>query len=241
MTPPAMPSLDNIGRSIRDGYERATRGGTKDWLEGSLEAAAALHRLRARFPDQYAFDKWLATSAYNCYLRSERDALIALGADIPAMRELLSQYKYGTHPSYETIWYSAKPPVAEPAAPIRPQAEKPAAKTFTSGRRRIKLGDHYARVSGTCLDAPKELDALIVLLDHRPEVAKDLISKAAAGEHVSAIAEVAQRRRQPPPTLADLVDGWTKHQTRLQALWHRASVAVREQFVDYLKGQCNGQ
>jgi hypothetical protein len=53
--------------------------------------------------------------------------------------------------------------------------------------RKTKLGDDYDRLLSTSLGSPKEMDALIRLIEHRP-IFKALVERAIAGGKISAIA-----------------------------------------------------
>jgi hypothetical protein len=67
-------------------------------------------------------------------------------------------------------------------------AKVPKLKPRAEARRIVKLGDDYERLQATSLGSPKEMDALIELKDHYPDVANNLIERAVAGEPEGAIA-----------------------------------------------------
>ena len=238
-------TLGNLSASIRDGYKRATQGGS-EWLDGSLEVAAAMYEARGRFPSNKEFGDWLENEGYGpkIYNPQDRAALINLGSDIPRARVVMRKSQ---STCYQLIWESVKAqwdaPVflenskttEEPKKRIRrkggPKPGKRTDKTtLKENMRRTHLGaDTMAKIADTSLNTPKELDALIHLKDHYVPVYNQVIEQAAAGEAVSAVAAKAKIARDPPPKPDDVFEIFTKHSHRFLAGWIRLDTAARHE------------
>jgi len=187
-------NLDFIKRRIEAGHRRAEKGGA-EWIEGSLEVAAGLLEGRDAMPANLAFKDWLIQNGLNFYHKNDRAALINLAADLALMRTVLTETD---STSYRLIWQQNK-------------ARFPnTGKTTTTGRKRrvtkpgraklfraMKLGeDTITKIKGTSLDSAGEMDELVILNRGAPQgeltdVVRRLVDAAAAGQHVSAIAEAS--------------------------------------------------
>jgi hypothetical protein len=249
--------LEKIGRAIRDGYE-LTKRGNSEWVQGSLDVAAAMYMARQHFTADRTFGAWLKSSGYNYYKPNERAALVAMGSDIPTMRDVLNKrvgnsYRYIYERAKSRFPYVVKPEeaVTKSAKRRRRSKRKPPRKhTKTSKEMKMafriaKIGEGvYERIKGSSLDQPRELDALFKLGDAPTDVrnghqggfdparVEALVMQAEQGEAVSAAAKLAECSKTPPVTPEELLEGW-KH-CRLLPLWLRANRKVRQTFVDYL-------
>jgi hypothetical protein len=121
--------LTTIGQRFIAGHVRAGRG-VQEWVEGSLEMAAALAEARDRFLSDNEFSDWLAGQGHNLVSKNDRAALINLGRDIHTARKVLEETE---SQSYRLIWdkvkdwfpSSGKPPRKKPAESPEEVAEPP--------------------------------------------------------------------------------------------------------------------
>ena len=246
--------VEKIARRLRDGLERAKRGG-HEWIEGSLEAFAAMYDARLRFgTDQVAFGKWIKEQHQSGLLPreiygNELTAMWHLGADIDKAREALTKTRFRT---YRNIWKEAKPTYSvdsiyeKPHGRPKKDAEKPPPqpvkpKPRATLMRQLKLEDDYVRVQGTSLGSPKEMDALIQMRENPncKDEAAQLIERAVAGEPVTATAVLAAKGRADTPTSDELIDLWIKHSHKLLSAFQRADVATKRKFAEYIREQAN--
>jgi hypothetical protein len=244
--------IEKIARRLRDGLERAKRGG-HEWIEGSLEAAAAMYDARVRFgTDHRAFGTWIKEERNNGLLPDnvdghELNALWHLGADLSKARQALTTTKYKT---YRNIWNDAKSIYGvrtiyekqrgrSKGSPNKIKKAKPQSRSRSRAAlmRQLKLEDDYKRVQGTSLDSPQELDALVHMKEHRPKEAEQLIVRAIAGEPVSATAVLAEKAQLPKLTKDDLIQTWVNHSHKMLSAWLRADKPARDQFIEYLMEQ----
>lgn len=79
-----------MGACIEAVYQRTERG-RREWIEGTLEQAAALKEARSRFPDDLQFSRWLAESDLDHASRDDRDALVGMGEDLETARIVLEE------------------------------------------------------------------------------------------------------------------------------------------------------
>jgi hypothetical protein len=250
--------IDKIGRRIREGFIRANKGG-EEWIEGSCEAAQALYEGRQLFRRDREFGAWLHGHSFNFYTHQDRAALITMGADLPTMRDVLKNsdsrsYRVLLRDNAARFTNAGKPDdatrIARKKRPgRRPKSEK--SLPDTEVRRKVKLGEeNYTALKGTSLGSPKEMDALITLMDGQTDfaisiggetpIAPELISRALAGEPVSAVAVCLEKQRVPLPTLADFTDAWIRHPVKLLSLWTRADNKTKRDFIAYLEHQIDG-
>lgn len=97
--------MTEIGQCINNAYER-TKCGHREWIEGSLDFAAALVRARDKFgSDNNAFSEWLIKNKHDHVSHQDRAALIGLGRDLKLAREALEKT---TRNSYQHIWAEEK-------------------------------------------------------------------------------------------------------------------------------------
>jgi hypothetical protein len=91
----------------------------------------------------------------------------------------------------------------------KPQA-KPATKEMSNKKafRIMKLEDDYEKLIDTSLGKPKEMDAYILLMDHRPEFANKLKARAIAGENVSAFTIREQMKKRGKAVLEEIEAAW---------------------------------
>jgi hypothetical protein len=92
--------LDVLVQRIRSAYER-TEHGRREWIEGTLELAAALAEARARVPADRQFSHWIVDAGLEDINHQDRAALISMAADLPATRRVLEETK---RLSWRLIW-----------------------------------------------------------------------------------------------------------------------------------------
>lgn len=247
-----MKSLPQIACSIRDGHERAKRGG-HDWIEGSIEAAANLYAARVRFDSNSEFGKWLRSTGYASYCNgNDRAALIAMGSDPPVMRAAINAT---TSRSYRVIYQEFRDRFPKPGKTTVRRRERreptPGKRTKQSKSmsliiRSQTLGlELYDKIKDTCLGERAELEALIELSRISKDEVETLIKSAEAGKAVSAIAVVAAKRNHPSITAEALIEAF-KH-GKLLRLWMRADVDTQNALIEYMqanrtnKDEANGQ
>ena len=224
-------------RQIREGYERATKGG-KEWVEGSLQMAEALHKGRERVPANISFRDWLTQNKLEFFSHRDRAALINLADNMELARTILTETDSR---SYELIW--ARNKKRYPVLRSDRKTTKRDPRKGTMGKKRaeifreLKLGEEaLTKIKGTSLDTAEEMDELIMLNrgasagEYTP-VVKQLIEDAAAGKDVSAIAVTAKLMKREPPKL---VDHW---RIRMVRSWQQADRAARLEFLKYLMQQ----
>jgi hypothetical protein len=225
--------LERIAERIKAAYDRIEHVAT-EWVEGSVELAAALQEGRKAMPANIGFGEWLDLSGLSFIDKNDRAVLIEMD-DHALLRKVLIDTE---STSYRVIYQEYKRRLPKPG---KTRGRKPTMKqtgtkhTHRAVRRRIKLEDEMPRITGTSLDSPKEQDALIEIKDHYPKIAAELVTRAAAGEAVSARATLDDRRAAPAPGLSDFTDTWIKHSQNLVRLWTRASPDMRREFIRYLE------
>jgi hypothetical protein len=230
--------LDIIKRRIKNGHERATKGGA-EWIEGTLEVAAALFEGRDQELGHISFSAWLKENGLDFYSKDDRMALIGFAGDLALARAVLTESKSR---SYVVIWRENKSRFRKSSTTDRPTGKrysKPRVrnKDRAMNHRRMKLGDEIVdTLKGTSLDSAAELDALVLLNRGAPEgelneIVQHLVAEACAGKDVSAIAEtvkLAPTRTRKRPTL---VEAWRK---RMVFAWEQADHNEQVKFVEYL-------
>ena len=235
--------IERIGYLIRDGYERAKRGG-QEQIEGTLIVAGSLYAARQHFSSDPEFGGWLKRSGYNYYGKTDRAALIAMGADLEVLRKLLIEQ---TSTSFRVIYQEHKTLFPQVGKQEKKQRKskyvrttnqrnpKRASKEMTFTIRKEKLGDTYAKIENTTLHGLVEMGALIELQAADRLLADNLVKRAAAGEAVSAVAAVAAKKKPGAITLERLIKEW--NHCKMLRLWLCAAPETRAQFIQHMQKQ----
>jgi hypothetical protein len=229
-------SLEHIKRQIAEGHARCMRGGT-EWVEGSLQVAAALLAGRETMLADVSFKGWLEQNQLNFFSHQDRAALLNLAADIPLARAVLTE---ADSRSYRLIWAQNRKRFTTTGKPARKRRVKTPGRAMA--HRIMKLGESVIdKIKGTSLDSAKELDELVVLNRGAPEnelteIVKKLVDDAASGKDVSAVAvgESMGKFRHPHRRLTTsdgLIAAWKK---RMVASWIAASGDERIKLLAYL-------
>ena len=97
----SMPTPMNVlADRIRTAFER-TEHGRREWIEGTLELAAALADARSRFPANQPFSHWIVDAGLEDINHQDRSALISMADDLVTARLVLSETKRS---SWRHIW-----------------------------------------------------------------------------------------------------------------------------------------
>lgn len=143
-----MPETDNIinlptpmnvlADRIRAAYGR-TEQGRHEWIEGTLELAAALAEARTRFKADRQFAVWLAENDLDQLGENDRAALIKMAQEPTLLRDILTEQADQLHPdtilrkSIDRFGNIPKPDLPSPnpeKTSLIPEPEtKPAAET----------------------------------------------------------------------------------------------------------------
>ena len=227
--------LDFIRRSLIEGYDRTVKGGA-EWVEGSLQVAAALREGRDAVPTNIAFSAWLKQNKLDFYLRHDRAALINLAFDLDLMRTILMETDSR---SYQRIWGANKS--RYPSHRKTHESKRKRRRDRNPGRamihRTMKLGEAtMAKIKGSSLDSAPEMDELVILNRGAAEgeltdIVRRLVDAAAAGKDVSAIAETAKMNTVRRTSQRSLVDAWRK---RMVSTWQLADDNERKALLSYL-------
>lgn len=236
---PIVPSqLDQIARRIQDGHDRTIRGG-QEWVEGSLQVAAALLEGREALPANIHFGRWLKEQGLDFYNKNDRGALLGLASDLAVARTVLIENEDTR--CYQNIWRANKRrfPVYRKTAHASGKRRAAPNPSRAMNFRRMKLGDDLIdKIKGTTLDRADEMRELVMLNRGAPEgehtdIVKRLVADAIAGKAVSALAATAGlgtiNRKRP-----DLIAAWRK---RMVAAWKMATKEERSAFVAWLTEQ----
>lgn len=230
--------LDYIKQRIIAGHERANKGGV-EWIEGTLEVAAAMLEGRTNKPADIGFSQWLKENSLNFYNKDERAALIGFASNIPLAREILTRSESR---SYKALWMQNKSrfrQTEKPSTDKQGRYRKPRVRNMNSAmiHRRMKLGDEIVdSIKGTSLDSAPEMDELVMLNRGAPEgelteIVQDLVARAVRGEDVSAIAETSRIAPTSNRKRPNLIEAWRK---RMVFAWDQANYSEQEKLVDYL-------
>lgn len=92
--------LTRIAERIRAAYKR-TQQGRWEWIEGTLELAAALADGRARYSSNQEFAHWLVDMELDDIGHQDRAALIAMAANLALARSILEDSQRS---SWQLIW-----------------------------------------------------------------------------------------------------------------------------------------
>jgi len=231
--------LEFIAQRIQKSQERLAKGG-QEWVDATLELAAALNEGRGAIPSNITFGGWLKERGLDFYNKDDRAALIGLASNLELAREILSKTESRC---YQKIWNAHKRRFLTDKKTAKMPRNSKASHERAMNHRRMKLGDAVVeKIKGTSLDRADEMDELVVLNRGAPEgeqteIVKQLVERAAAGEAVSAIAEgtkVGATRRKKP----DLKQAWRK---RMVAAWEQASrdeqASLIEDLLAHMKEQ----
>ena len=229
--------LELVKRKLIAGHERATKG-DQEWVEGSLEMAAALLEGRDLCSADVAFGKWLKDNKLDFFGHQDRAALLHLGADIGLARIVLTETK---SKSYQVIWKDNKKRFTKIS---KPDGYRKTRKPSNPGLRKIfremKLGaETMENIKGTTLDNCKEIDELMILNRGAPTgevtpIVQKLVDDAASGKDVSAIAD--GRRINSKRNTTPLLQAWRK---RMLVPWKDASDEERGAFIEFLMDGAN--
>jgi hypothetical protein len=235
-------NLDFIKRRIMTAHIRVTKSGA-EWVEGTLEIAAALREAREMVPADVSFSGWLKQHNLAYYNKNDRAALICFAADIELARTVLTE---SDSRSYQHIWHKNKgrflqvrKPTDAPRSPTNRKRRAANLKGRAGLYRTMKLGEEaMSRIKGTSLDSAPEMDELVILNRGAPDggltpVVARLIEAAASGEAVSAIAEgvaMGGGRRHSAVAL-QLMTAWKR---RMAAPWQLASEEQKAELVRQL-------
>lgn len=232
----ALPDpLDRIKKRIRDGFER-TKNGRQEWIEGTLDVAAALHEGRQKFSDHIRFGDWLKKNGIDFFNKNDRAALLRFAENADVARTVLTET---TRMSLQMVWRDNKsrfPNVRKTTATTTKRQRVTREMTMTL--RVMKLGaETIAKIQGTSLDRADEMRELIMLNrgaapGELTPIVRQLVDDAAAGKLVSARGETAARFgiRAKDPLLA----AWTK---RMVYAWTIATHDERQKFIEWLMEQ----
>ena len=127
--------LNFIAQRIKASQERIAKGG-EEWVEGSLELAAAFREGRDTVPSDISFSYWLKSNNLDSLPAHERAALIRLGQNGDLFRTILGETKSR---SYELIWRQCKGRFASARKPPG-RKRKPRQTGVRDIHRGIKLG-----------------------------------------------------------------------------------------------------
>jgi hypothetical protein len=231
--------LDFIKRRIAAGHERAEKGGA-EWIEGSLEVAAALLEGREAIPSNITFRGWLIENKLDFYTKDDRMALLGLASDMALTRAILTETKSR---SYLQIWRENKNRFRRASNMTGKRYTKPRNRTpgLAMQHRRMKLGDEIVdSLAETSLDSAAEMDELVMLNrgaedGQLTDIVARLVADAIDGKDVSAIAETAKLgtvMRKHPKTLIEI---WRK---RMVFAWEQADLAEQHKLMEYLMDHC---
>ena len=96
-----MPTPMNVlAEKIRAAYAR-TEHGKREWVEGTIELAAAFADARSRFPAHQQFRHWIADAELDFINHQDRAALISMADDLDLARIVLEETE---RTSWQHIW-----------------------------------------------------------------------------------------------------------------------------------------
>jgi hypothetical protein len=96
-----MPTpLAVLADRIRSAHGRTERG-RQEWIEGTLELAAALAEARARFTSDQKFSHWIVDATLEDISHQDRAALIRMAGDLAATRQVLEETQRN---SWRLVW-----------------------------------------------------------------------------------------------------------------------------------------
>jgi hypothetical protein len=235
--------LELLKSKLQGAYQRIEAGGN-EWVEGSLEFAAALLEGRELVPADTGFKQWLEKNNLDFFNHQDRAALLNLAQNPDLARGILSKTESR---SYRLIWDQNKKRFQSATGRFtsagKPPADGKLKRTRTirtkvsRNNRAMKLGAETIRsLEGTSLASAEEQRELVVLNRGAPagektEVVKDLVARATAGEMVSAIAVGAAMSGRAAPATNKLIDMFSR---RMNFIWLQATYKTRESFIEFL-------
>ena len=95
-----IPMLNVLAQRIRAAYERTERG-RHEWIEGTLDLAAALAEARERYTSDREFSHWIVDAGLEDINHQDRAALINMAGDLASARRVLEETK---SISWQLIW-----------------------------------------------------------------------------------------------------------------------------------------
>ena len=104
MSDTTIDPMVQLGNDIDTAFER-TKCGHQEWIDGSLDLAAALAKARKAFKHNADFGGWLVKNKHDHVSKDDRAGLIGLGRDLKLAREVLEKT---TSNSYQHIWKAEK-------------------------------------------------------------------------------------------------------------------------------------
>jgi hypothetical protein len=212
------------------------------WIDRSIVMMQRLRQIRDKFPRDQEFGAWIRDKRLNFYGHTEQAALLGLSTDIELARKSMNET---TSYSYRVIWDENKsrfPGAGKPQATRNNRKKKSKSNEMTDKHafRLMKLEDDLSALANTALGSPKEIDALILIKDHKPEVYADLVQRAISGEPVSAIAWLERKKLKPAPTGAELKQIWSTQSHRLLSAWLRADPKAQNELLKYMEEHRRG-
>jgi hypothetical protein len=215
--------MAEAGQRISAAWKRTRSTDREHWVDGSILLAVEISHAYTQFGNVQALGHWLTSHRYLNISRNEVGALANLGR-----RDDLRQIMEKTaHRRYERLWQEVRPASAARKKPIAKTESKV---SFKEAARSIKLGENYERLMHTSLGTPAELDAMVKLVDAFPEDFHKIMTRALAGETVSAQAVLEDRGRHPPPTI-DVLRTAFKANHQFISKWLRATHQTRTAFL----------
>jgi hypothetical protein len=85
-------SMSVLAERIKAAYGRI-EDGKKEWIDGTLELAAALDEARARFPSDTDFGVWLVQNELDWLGKDDRAALLGMANELDLTRIVLEETK----------------------------------------------------------------------------------------------------------------------------------------------------
>jgi len=102
---PLLDQLAALGSRIDVAYKRTKRIRRGEWVEGSLELAAAFVEARALFITMEAFQDWLAISGHDHVEKKQHVELLKLGSDLELAKKM---FEVATKRSYYHVWHDGQ-------------------------------------------------------------------------------------------------------------------------------------
>lgn len=93
-------TMARIAERVRAAYQR-THGARREWIEATLELAAALAEGRERFPSDNHFAHWIVDAGLEDIGHQDRAALISMAGNLPLARVILQETQ---RLSWQLIW-----------------------------------------------------------------------------------------------------------------------------------------
>jgi hypothetical protein len=149
--------LDGLADRIRVAFVR-TEQGRAEWIEGTLELAAALAEARARFPSDLAFSHWLVDNELEHIGKNDRGALINIAIHTEISRRLLQETQRF---SWRLIWEEEikgqVPNAGKPESTSCFSPEAPETQPVAAGSEE-RVSDPAPKSASTSSTKPKSVD-----------------------------------------------------------------------------------